>query len=95
MKIAAIANQVQAIQYLLGRHDTYRLDVGRYPITDEGLAALLAAPATAGAKWNGSDIHLESAAAGLAIKYRVDGVIDHAAAVNGAVLAGRAGRRRP
>jgi general secretion pathway protein G len=33
--------------------DTYRLDVGRYPTTEEGLGALLAAPATAGAKWNG------------------------------------------
>ena len=33
--------------------DTYRLDVGRYPTTDEGLAALLVAPPTAGAKWNG------------------------------------------
>jgi general secretion pathway protein G len=33
--------------------DTYRLDVGRYPTTEEGLAALVAAPATAGAKWNG------------------------------------------
>ncbi len=33
--------------------DTYRLDVGRYPNTDEGLAALLTAPAAAGAKWNG------------------------------------------
>lgn len=33
--------------------DTYRLDVGRYPSTDEGLAALLVAPPTAAAKWNG------------------------------------------
>lgn len=33
--------------------DTYRLDVGRYPNTEEGLGALLAAPASAGAKWNG------------------------------------------
>ena len=33
--------------------DTYRLDVGRYPNTEEGLGALLAAPATAGVKWNG------------------------------------------
>ncbi len=30
-----------------------------------------------------SDIHLESTANGLAIKYRVDGVLDHAASVNG------------
>ena len=33
--------------------DTYRLDVGRYPTTEEGLAALLAAPASDAAKWNG------------------------------------------
>lgn len=33
--------------------DTYRLDVGRYPTSEEGMAALMAAPATAGAKWNG------------------------------------------
>jgi general secretion pathway protein G len=33
--------------------DTYRLDVGRYPTTDEGLAALLVAPATGALKWNG------------------------------------------
>lgn len=42
--------QIEAFEKSL---DTYRLDVGRYPTTDEGLAALLAAPATAGAKWNG------------------------------------------
>lgn len=42
--------QIEAFEKSL---DTYRLDVGRYPSTDEGLAALLAAPATAGAKWNG------------------------------------------
>ncbi|QNA88441.1 type II secretion system major pseudopilin GspG [Massilia sp. Dwa41.01b] len=33
--------------------DTYRLDVGRYPTGEEGLNALMAAPASAGAKWNG------------------------------------------
>lgn len=32
--------------------DTYRLDVGRYPTTEEGLAALLVKPTTA-ANWNG------------------------------------------
>jgi general secretion pathway protein G len=42
--------QIEAFEKSL---DTYRLDVGRYPTTDEGLAALLAAPPTAGAKWNG------------------------------------------
>ena len=33
--------------------DTYRLDVGRYPSTEEGMNALLVAPPTSGAKWNG------------------------------------------
>lgn len=33
--------------------DTYRLDVGRYPNAEEGLGALMTAPASAGAKWNG------------------------------------------
>lgn len=33
--------------------DTFRLDVGRYPTTEEGMAALMAAPPTAAAKWNG------------------------------------------
>ncbi len=33
--------------------DTYRLDVGRYPSTEEGLNALMVAPPSAGAKWNG------------------------------------------
>ncbi len=42
--------QIEAFEKSL---DTYRLDVGRYPSTEEGLAALITAPATAGAKWNG------------------------------------------
>jgi general secretion pathway protein G len=33
--------------------DTYRLDLGRYPSTEEGLGALLTAPASGAAKWNG------------------------------------------
>ena len=33
--------------------DHYRLDVGRYPTTEEGLQALTTAPATAAGKWNG------------------------------------------
>ena len=33
--------------------DTYRLDVGRYPTTEEGLNALMTAPPSAGAKLNG------------------------------------------
>ena len=42
--------QIGALEKAL---DTYRLDVGRYPTTEEGLAALLAAPASGAAKWNG------------------------------------------
>jgi general secretion pathway protein G len=33
--------------------DTYRLDVGRYPNGEEGLAALLVAPPASATKWNG------------------------------------------
>ena len=38
-------------------------------------------------KAGASDIHLESTASGLAVKYRVDGVLDHAATVGGIELA--------
>jgi general secretion pathway protein E len=38
-------------------------------------------------KAGASDIHLESTATGLAVKYRVDGVLDHAATVGGVELA--------
>ncbi|HEX8786326.1 MAG TPA: GspE/PulE family protein [Telluria sp.] len=38
-------------------------------------------------KAGASDIHLESTANGLAVKYRVDGVLDHAASVGGVELA--------
>ena len=33
--------------------DTFRLDVGRYPLAEEGLAALFLKPAGAADKWNG------------------------------------------
>ena len=44
--------QIEAFEKSL---DTYRLDVGTYPSTEEGLAALLVAPASTsgGTKWNG------------------------------------------
>lgn len=42
--------QIEAFEKAL---DTYRLDVGRYPTTEEGLAALMAAPQTNTGKWNG------------------------------------------
>ncbi|MDP9109377.1 MAG: GspE/PulE family protein [Pseudomonadota bacterium] len=38
-------------------------------------------------KAGASDIHLESTAGGLAVKYRVDGVLDHATSVSGVELA--------
>lgn len=38
-------------------------------------------------KAGASDIHLESTAGGLSVKYRVDGVLDHAASVGGIELA--------
>jgi general secretion pathway protein G len=42
--------QIEAFEKSL---DTFRLDVGRYPSTEEGLAVLLTPPANAGTKWNG------------------------------------------
>ena len=42
--------QIEAFEKSL---DTYRLDVGRYPTSEEGLNALMAAPPTAAGKWNG------------------------------------------
>ena len=33
--------------------DTYRLDIGRYPTSEEGLAALMSAPPAVAPKWNG------------------------------------------
>lgn len=42
--------QIEAFEKSL---DTYRLDVGRYPTTEEGLGALLIAPPAAGTRWNG------------------------------------------
>jgi general secretion pathway protein G len=41
--------QIEAFEKAL---DSFRLDVGRYPTSEEGLASLLVKPATA-AKWNG------------------------------------------
>jgi general secretion pathway protein E len=38
-------------------------------------------------KTGASDIHLESTASGLAVKYRIDGVLDHATSVNGVEVA--------
>lgn len=40
------------IEDLAGALDMYRMDVGRYPTTEEGLGALVAAPASA-RSWNG------------------------------------------
>ena len=42
--------QIEAFEKSL---DNFRLDVGRYPSSEEGLAALLTAPAGVPAKWNG------------------------------------------
>jgi general secretion pathway protein G len=46
---ALAKSQVESFQRALG---TYRLDVGAFPTTEEGLAALVSKPANA-AKWNG------------------------------------------
>ena len=42
--------QINALEKAL---DQYRLDVGRYPATEEGLAALNAAPASGNPRWQG------------------------------------------
>jgi len=49
-EVVAAKAQIDAFDKTL---DTYRLDVGRYPTTEEGLAALMTAPPSAGVKWNG------------------------------------------
>ena len=49
-EVVAARAQIDAFDKTL---DTYRLDVGRYPTTEEGLAALMTAPPSAGVKWNG------------------------------------------
>jgi general secretion pathway protein G len=46
---AVARSQIEAFNRALG---AYRLDVGSFPSTEEGLAALVSRPATA-AKWNG------------------------------------------
>jgi general secretion pathway protein G len=48
-EVKAARSQIDAIEKAL---DQYRLDVGRYPTTDQGLNALLAQPPGT-AKWNG------------------------------------------
>lgn len=48
-KTTVAKTQISAFERAL---DAYRLDVGRYPTSEEGLPALLVKPATA-AQWNG------------------------------------------
>jgi general secretion pathway protein G len=40
--------------------DTYRLDMGHYPSTEEGLAALSVRPADNASKWNGPYLNKEA-----------------------------------
>ncbi|RJG07823.1 type II secretion system protein GspG [Noviherbaspirillum cavernae] len=48
-EVTVARSQIEAFEKSL---DTFRLDVGRYPTTEEGLSALLIKPASA-TKWNG------------------------------------------
>jgi general secretion pathway protein G len=48
-EVTAARAQIEAFEKAL---DTFRLDVGRYPLAEEGLSALLAQPSAA-TKWNG------------------------------------------
>ena len=49
-EVTVAKSQIEALAKAL---DTYRLDVGRYPSTEQGLGALLVAPADATGRWNG------------------------------------------
>jgi general secretion pathway protein G len=63
------------IQNISSALEFYRLDVGRYPSSEEGLKALVKPPATAAA-WNGPYLAQDSALTdpwGNAYKYRVPG----------------------
>ncbi len=56
--------------------DTFRLDMGRYPSTEEGLAALLEPPASGVGKWNGPYLAKKAVPAdpwGRAYVYRMPG----------------------
>jgi general secretion pathway protein G len=55
-EITVTKAQIEAFEKAL---DTYRLDVGRYPSSEEGLAALVTKPASA-AKWNGPYLKKEA-----------------------------------
>jgi len=50
----------QSIERLVSVLDLYRLDVGRYPSTEEGLQALIQRPSSA-ASWNGPYLRGEGA----------------------------------
>jgi general secretion pathway protein G len=49
-EVTIAKSQIDSLEKTLG---IFRLDIGRYPSTEEGLAALVTAPPAAGAKWNG------------------------------------------
>jgi general secretion pathway protein G len=49
-EVVVAKSQIESLQKAL---DTYRLDTGHYPRTDEGLAALIVKPAENANNWNG------------------------------------------
>lgn len=49
-EVTITKSQIEAFEQSL---DNFRLDVGRYPSNEEGLAALLISPADVSVKWNG------------------------------------------
>lgn len=55
-EITVTKAQIEAFEKAL---DTYRLDVGRYPSSEEGLAALVTKPSSA-VKWNGPYLKKEA-----------------------------------
>ncbi|MBR4598094.1 MAG: type II secretion system protein GspG, partial [Opitutales bacterium] len=55
----------------------YRMDMGSYPTTEEGLMALIKAPESAGAMWKGPYVNLKELPKdpwGMAYQYRCPGV---------------------
>jgi general secretion pathway protein G len=55
-EITVVKAQIEAFSKSL---DTFRLDVGRYPTSEEGLSALFSKPASA-VKWNGPYLQKEA-----------------------------------
>ena len=65
------------IKMLRGALQTYRLDVGRYPTSAEGLAALMQAPREISAFWNGPYLEDELPLDPWRTPYRYEAPVDN------------------